>query len=388
MQSRKRNKNNRSNKLTDTSVMSASADDQLQNGTCNTEVNPTTSYTDLPDENLSPWDYETPIVNAEVSPLQSPSSQSPAKAKMRYDYTDQASGCDMVSLCQDQVGLKMASPIAHYPTSGQPVLDTTMKDMLLSLQSSLMVNISSMFNNFTIEMKRLGERVYHVEGEMEKQAHTVNNLVDAFKEQMEDTDWMRAKIADLEDRSRRENIKLRGVPESITQADLQKFAGDMLATLLPDISPIERMIDRIHRIPKPKHLEASIPRDILMKIHFFPTKEKLLAKARSQPDLPVPYNEIRIYADLSQYTLNMRRQLKSTTKALNNHKIPYKWRHPATLLITYNGTTTAISKPMDGLRLLHSWGIIPEISTEERKAMEGTRIRKGKSTGNHNPSAK
>lgn len=76
----------------------------------------------------------------------------------------------------------------------------------------------------------------------------------------------------LEDRSRRSNIKLRGVPESVSPNDLHKYANDLIATLFPEISQIERMIDRIHRIPKPKHLDDSVPRDILMKIHFFPTK--------------------------------------------------------------------------------------------------------------------
>lgn len=155
---------------------------------------------------------------------------------------------------------------------------------------------------------------------MDEYSTTVNDLMDAYKEQTEDTMWVKAKLADLEDCSRRNNIKLRGVPESVTLNELQKFAGDLIATLLPEVSQIERLIDRIHRIPKTKHLEASIPRDVLMKIQFFPTKEKLLTKARSLTELPTPHKEIHLYADLSQYTLNLRRQLKTTTKALYNHK--------------------------------------------------------------------
>lgn len=107
---------------------------------------------------------------------------------------------------------------------------------------------------------------------MEECTRTVNDLIDACKEQSEETNWIKAKIADLKDRSRRNNVKIRGVPESIPPTDLQKFAGEMIARLLPEVSKIDRIIDRIHRIPKPKHLEASIPRDVLMKIHFFPTK--------------------------------------------------------------------------------------------------------------------
>lgn len=46
----------------------------------------------------------------------------------------------------------------------------------------------------------------------------------------------------------------------------------MIAKLLPEVLPIERIVDRIHSIPKPKLLETSVSRDVLMKIHFFLTK--------------------------------------------------------------------------------------------------------------------
>lgn len=87
----------------------------------------------------------------------------------------------------------------------------------------------------------------------------------------------------------------------------------MFDTLIPEVSPIERIIDRIHRIPKPKHLEALVLRDILMKVHFFPTKEKLLAKARSTPDLPAPYTGIHLYANPSFPVYSQ------SEKAVENH---------------------------------------------------------------------
>lgn len=111
-----------------------------------------------------------------------------------------------------------------------------------------------------------------------------------------------------------------------------------------------------------------------MKVHFFPTKEKLLAKARILKVLPEPYRDIQLYADFLQHTLALRKQLKSVTKSLFDYKIPYKWKHPATLLITKDGTTSIVSKHQKGMRLLHSWGIVPAISPEERKIKEGSRL--------------
>lgn len=43
------------------------------------------------------------------------------------------------------------------------------------------------------------------------------------------------KISDLENRSGRNNLKLRGIPESLPSQDLLQYATDMFRVLLPDI---------------------------------------------------------------------------------------------------------------------------------------------------------
>lgn len=87
---------------------------------------------------------------------------------------------------------------------------------------------------------------------------------------------------------------------------------------------METIIDRIHPLPKPPHLSAEVPCDALMRIHFFHTKDQLLLKARHLGQLPVPYAKLQLYADLSQYTRQLRRQLNTITKLLSKHKIPYQ----------------------------------------------------------------
>lgn len=89
-----------------------------------------------------------------------------------------------------------------------------MKDMLLSLQSSLMTNLSSLIDKFSLEMKHMDNRMLFTENKMEECTETVNDLIDAYTEQKDDSLWIKAKLADLEDLSRR-IIKIRGIPESI-----------------------------------------------------------------------------------------------------------------------------------------------------------------------------
>lgn len=55
------------------------------------------------------------------------------------------------------------STIADFPTTGQPVLDNTMKEMLLSLQSSLFANFSSLMHKFSSDLHEMGDREIYVE---------------------------------------------------------------------------------------------------------------------------------------------------------------------------------------------------------------------------------
>ncbi|CAH2284472.1 Hypothetical predicted protein [Pelobates cultripes] len=74
------------------------------------------------------------------------------------------------------------------------------------------------------------------------------------------------KIADLEDRSRRNNARFRGVPESITAEKIVEYITTCCATLEKGVWEIERA----HGLPRHTWLMADIPRDVCMflSLHF------------------------------------------------------------------------------------------------------------------------
>lgn len=169
---------------------------------------------------------------------------------------------------------------------------------------------------------------------------------------------MRAKLDDLEDRSCCNYVQLRGIPESILPADIPRYAKELMHIIIPDASPRDIILDRIHRITKPSYLAASIPRDVLMRVHFFHIKEKLPTGVKAKTPLLSPYAGIQFFPNLSKYTLQLRRQLNSITKGLQNHKIQYKLRYSAMLPVTKNGTLHVYRDLNKGMHLLHTWGII------------------------------
>lgn len=102
--------------------------------------------------------------------------------------------------------------MAAFPTTGQPVLNMTLKEMLLLLQSSLLTNLSSLISKFSTDIHDLGDRVTYIENKMEDSTTTINDLVDAYDDMKDEQHWIKSKLADLEERSCRNNVKLRGSP--------------------------------------------------------------------------------------------------------------------------------------------------------------------------------
>lgn len=182
-----------------------------------------------------------------------PLSLSPVKSKPR-----RAPDLDRekVSTCQEPLDdtRELAETINSFPTNNQPISDTELKDMLVSLRSSLHADMMECMRGFKTDINEMGERVDHVEHKMGKFASTFNSLVDAHNDQTNEVAWLKANVADLEDRSRRNNIKLRGIPESIPPGQMQQYAQDLMGAFLPDLFVSDLVIDRIHRLPKPSPL--------------------------------------------------------------------------------------------------------------------------------------
>lgn len=102
----------------------------------------------------------------------------------------------------------------------------------------------------------------------------------------EDVEWIKAKVADLEDRSRWKNLKIRGIPESVKPASLRDYFVQLISDILPEVPLAELIVDCMHRLPKHPNLPEKTPRDTIVCIWFYHTKEKLLWVTRNTAAIP------------------------------------------------------------------------------------------------------
>lgn len=124
-------------------------------------------------------------------------------------------------------------------------------------------------------------------------------MVDGYHEKAEDNRWFKDKAANLEDRSRRNNIKIRGILETVLQLELLTYVQDFLKLLLPKDDPATFLVDRIHRIIKPKHLPKEVLMDVLLRVHFFHVKEKIMSAARKMSIFPNLMSNSCFFAEYS-----------------------------------------------------------------------------------------
>lgn len=177
-------------------------------------------------------------------------------------------------------------------------------------------------------------------------ATTINDLVDSH-----------GKEDEMEE-------EIRGVPESVQQSDLCKYAAQLLTSILPDLTELDITMDRIHCLPKPSYLPDNVPRDFILRLHFFLVKEHLMSASRNMDLFPPQYKDLQFFADLSQYTLQKCRNLNTISKALRSYKITYKWGFPTKLIITKEGKDHVVDFLAKGLNLHKMWHIVPEGSPQ------------------------
>lgn len=121
---------------------------------------------------------------------------------------------------------------------------------------------------------------------------------------------MTEKLTDLESRSRRNNLRIFGVPEETEKGSVTQFVEEIIRSKL-DIET-DCQIQRAHRALAPKPKTDQPPRAIVVNFLQYNTKEKVLRRAWEKKIITL--GEQRIFFD-HDYTSVVVQQRKSYVKA-------------------------------------------------------------------------
>lgn len=101
-----------------------------------------------------------------------------------------------------------------------------------------------------------------------------------------------------------------------------------------------------------------LPRDVIVKPHFYHIKEKIMLEVRHQGDISISGHSIQIFADIAQTTIQKRRALKPLLNQLINRQIKYRWSFPFRLSFSYKGKSHSFANFQSSEALLQDLGLI------------------------------
>lgn len=154
------------------------------------------------------------------------------------------------------------------------------------------------------------------------------------------------RLDDLENRSRRVNLRIINIPEGSEKGrDPTEFISDLLAENLgPDVFSKPPELERAHRSPALKFAPGGRPRPFLICFHRFQERERVLRWAR-QHELKHRGTTLRVYPDVSAITAKKRAAFNKIKQALYQKGVKFRLLFPARLQVSYEDETLTFETP-------------------------------------------
>ncbi|KAJ1174957.1 hypothetical protein NDU88_000248 [Pleurodeles waltl] len=143
---------------------------------------------------------------------------------------------------------------------------------------SAMVSLAAETKSIRTEIASFQTRVLGLEQRVSKvEAHA-----SSFQDRDQELLFLRSKLTDFEDRSRRDNVRIIGFPENIEADDLQRFLRDTLPRLTGPTFEPPLEFQRAHRLGHRRTGTDARPRPIIACLLRHTQARQLIQKARTQ----------------------------------------------------------------------------------------------------------
>ncbi|CAH2315893.1 Hypothetical predicted protein [Pelobates cultripes] len=133
--------------------------------------------------------------------------------------------------------------------SDSPIMERSLHKKPQELRATIKADFHRIDGDLRKEIASVGERTSHLENKTEELCTAHNEVVDKLQKLAEENYTLKLKLADLEDRSRRQNIRFRGIPDVVSQDALSAYILSICRSLVPDLLDSAWAYDRMHRLP-------------------------------------------------------------------------------------------------------------------------------------------
>ena len=194
--------------------------------------------------------------------------------------------------------------------------------------------VESKLNLIQSTLEHQEERIKSLETAAEDVAQRVTDLEERCSTLQVSNEHLRTKVCDLEGRSRRQNIRVVGLEESVEGTRPSEFFPSFLCEVFgQQVLPTPPEIDRAHRSLAPKPKKGERPRPVIMRLHKYQVKELIIREARKRGTLEYRGQQIRIYEDYPADVVNQRAEYRQVMSDLYNRGLKPSLLYPSRLRI-------------------------------------------------------
>uniref|UniRef100_A0A672YIG4 L1 transposable element RRM domain-containing protein n=1 Tax=Sphaeramia orbicularis TaxID=375764 RepID=A0A672YIG4_9TELE len=209
---------------------------------------------------------------------------------------------------------------------------TSIKTELQSIKSKLSVSISNIKSDLSA--------LKHTVGEMETSLSTCTDDIVSLQAKVDHLSAEPLKVdrkcEDLVSRSRRNNIRIIGVPEDSSIS----FTTTAISSMLKEALNLEKepLLDRVHRTLQPKPRPGERPRPIIARLHSHMDCVDILRWARAQQRIKTADMMISVFPDYTVKTVRARAAFTDIRRQLRDIPgIRFRLLYQARLRVTYDG---------------------------------------------------
>ena len=224
-------------------------------------------------------------------------------------------------------------------------------------ESQILTAIQSLRNDFSTQLHEVissnreikevivtfSERLTEAEtriGTAEDQITSLTTLADTTQKQVQK---FTSQIEELENRQRRSNLRLVGLPEGSENGDVRAFLMAWLPKTLDMEAGQPLTIEQAYRLGKPQtqeQLRSDVPRPRILMVKFltYRDRDRVMKAARLKGDIMVDRSRVMFFPDLSTEVLRQRKLFDGVKQSLRQMRKEYGFMFPAKLRILHNKT--------------------------------------------------
>ncbi|KAJ1133060.1 hypothetical protein NDU88_011360 [Pleurodeles waltl] len=238
----------------------------------------------------------------------------------------------------------MADPTESPSTA----MDTILKE-LLAIKSSV-ASLENTVSINTTEVQGLRNEVAKFQSRMQSMDNQLTDIeirIDKTPDTSQDIWYLQQKMINLEDQSRRPNLRIIGLPEQTEKDNILDFLTTFLPTLTNITSTMPLDFQRAHRVRSCGIIQSIRPRHILACCLRHQQARQIIMAAKKHGPYEYETSQVIITADFSTPTNLKRKQFLNLRNRLKKRDIKYGLLDPATMIVTFQGKTKEYSDPHD-----------------------------------------